>query len=225
MPSGRRLKAVELERNEAVRQKIAEGMDNVVDIARVLHGRPGFDDVKFSGTYNHVLRLCKREGIVLSGLPKSIPKADTTLPYKSKSGRTQDPLQVSARVRQTNGPHPVEDFIQQFPIRLPAGSAGEFDRFLKALTGVIRSVEAEAALVPELRRQIIEMQGHIKEMEARTPDVALQEEIERAREENECLKSAINRQAEQIAKWKIDNGFGGHRPLTADHLAVPPKPV
>lgn len=149
---GRRPRHEEVRREELIRQKIAEGMTNPSEIARAVHGQSFFDSDPRS-TYS-----CVRQFLKQNNLPAQTPNTQT-LPKSDKfptSGR-----KISS----------VENFIRQYPIKLPAGYMGEFEKFIRALRQAVIAIELQAERVPGFEQKIAEAERKIAELERhRCPD-------------------------------------------------------
>ncbi len=182
----RRPRQEELDRKEMIARKIEEGFSNRVDIAKALHGKVRFDG-SFNNTYSCVNGYFRRNGLLPPVEAEKLASLTSHIPAQKN-------------------PRRIEAFIQQYQIRLPAGHAGEFDRFVRALVSVTRAVETEAGRVPELEARVRELERH------RCPDADTA-----LHGENEQLKDRIaflEKRVEALSRLTAP------RPLTDAHMGI-----
>ena len=205
LPVSKARKATELVIEQAIAQKLNEGLVGVTAITKALLGTPGFEDIGFSTTYSRVYQYHRNQGILTKVPPQKEQRPSTANP----AARIGIPVSVIARKA------PIQNFVDSYQIRLPLGQADEFSRFVKALLSVALPLEAEAARVPGLEQKIRDLEEKVRDLESRSPD-------EKLREENTRLRNMIEAKNALIEKWKMDKGgYNSSRVLTAEeHLAT-----
>ncbi|MBI2639568.1 MAG: hypothetical protein HYW90_01600 [Candidatus Sungbacteria bacterium] len=197
MPKGRKTREMTETRKDAIEAEIAKGITSVREIARVLHGHPGFDAETFEGTSEGIRRYFKKRKLSASQQPRTHASMITAIAASAATSASS-----------------IQTFLEKYQIRLPAGQISEFNRFITALTAVARPLEERALRVPIMEERIRELEASVRDLKSNLPTVILEEE-------NRRLRGVIEKQETVIETLKRTKGYRGGRILTPEsHLVV-----